>query len=131
MSAPLEFQPGTIEAAVIAMEQRGGGFAAAIAVAYWRADSGNKARLLSAFADLFASYGAARQTPPGVFWTLCARDGRYVNGCAAEGVAVLVNRPWIAFRFESADEANAKRARYEAILGEELSAQLVRDGVPS
>jgi hypothetical protein len=34
----------------------GGGFAAAIALAYFRADSDNKARLLEAFPDLFAKY---------------------------------------------------------------------------
>jgi hypothetical protein len=38
------------------MDKMGGGFAAAIALAYFRADSDNKARLLEAFPDLFAKY---------------------------------------------------------------------------
>ena len=42
--------------AAMAMEKVGGGFAAAIGVAYYRADSDNKARLLDAFPDLFAKY---------------------------------------------------------------------------
>lgn len=36
------------------MDNYGGGFASAIATAYFRADSNNKARLLLAFGDLFA-----------------------------------------------------------------------------
>lgn len=39
-----------------AMEERGGGFAGAIAGAYYKADEGNKAKLESAFQDLFFSY---------------------------------------------------------------------------
>jgi hypothetical protein len=42
--------------AAMAMEKVGGGFAAAIGVAYYRADSDNKARLLEAFPELFAKY---------------------------------------------------------------------------
>jgi len=38
------------------MQQRGGGFAAALGVAYHRADSGNQARILSAFGHLFERY---------------------------------------------------------------------------
>lgn len=38
------------------MEQIGGSFAAALAVAYFHADSGNKARILGAFSDLFEKY---------------------------------------------------------------------------
>jgi hypothetical protein len=37
------------------LETREGGFANAIAMAYYRADSGNKRRLLDAFGDLFES----------------------------------------------------------------------------
>ena len=39
-----------------AMEKMGGGFASALAVAYYRADSDNKARILGAFPDLFEKY---------------------------------------------------------------------------
>ena len=39
-----------------AMERIGGGFASALALAYYRADSDNKARILSAWADLFEKY---------------------------------------------------------------------------
>jgi hypothetical protein len=38
------------------MQQRGGGFAAALGLAYHRADSGNQARILGAFAELFERY---------------------------------------------------------------------------
>lgn len=38
------------------MERSGGGFAACIAQAYFRADSDNRGRLLSAFSDLFDRY---------------------------------------------------------------------------
>lgn len=38
------------------MEQIGGSFAAALAVAYFNADSDNKARILGAFSDLFEKY---------------------------------------------------------------------------
>lgn len=38
------------------MERQGGGFAAALAGAYFRADLGNQARILQAFGDLFAEY---------------------------------------------------------------------------
>ena len=37
------------------LETKEGGFANAIAMAYYRADSGNKRRLLDAFGDLFES----------------------------------------------------------------------------
>ena len=46
------------------MEQQGGGFAAAIADAYFRADSKNAAILRSAFVDLFAKYMGANNTTP-------------------------------------------------------------------
>jgi hypothetical protein len=39
-----------------AMADHGGGFAGAIAEAYYKADKGNKAKLESAFADLFFSF---------------------------------------------------------------------------
>jgi hypothetical protein len=39
-----------------AMESIGGGFAAALALAYFRADGGNQARILAAFPDLFEKY---------------------------------------------------------------------------
>lgn len=45
----------TLEAAH-RMEREGGHFASAIAKAYYYADSGNKSRLVSAFADLFERY---------------------------------------------------------------------------
>jgi hypothetical protein len=38
------------------MEKIGGNFAAALAVAYFHADSDNKARILGAFSDLFEKY---------------------------------------------------------------------------
>ena len=38
------------------MERMGGGFASALAVAYYRADSNNKARILAAWPDLFEKY---------------------------------------------------------------------------
>ncbi len=38
------------------MEKMGGSFAAALAVAYFHADSDNKARILGAFSDLFEKY---------------------------------------------------------------------------
>lgn len=38
------------------MEKIGGNFAAALAVAYFNADSDNKARILGAFPDLFKKY---------------------------------------------------------------------------
>jgi hypothetical protein len=38
------------------MMQYGGGFASALATAWFRADSGNRARIEKAFADLFAKY---------------------------------------------------------------------------
>ena len=38
------------------MESIGGGFAAALALAYFRADGGNQARILAAFPDLFEKY---------------------------------------------------------------------------
>jgi hypothetical protein len=38
------------------MERMGGGFAAALAVAYYRADSDNKARIVGAWPDLFEKY---------------------------------------------------------------------------
>jgi len=43
-------------AAAHSMERLGGSFAEAIARAYYRADAGNKARLTTAFADLFERY---------------------------------------------------------------------------
>ena len=38
------------------MEREGGGFASAIALAYFRADSTNKVRLVDAFGHLFERY---------------------------------------------------------------------------
>lgn len=38
------------------MEQYGGGFASTIAVAYYRADSFNRAKLLAAFGDLIEQF---------------------------------------------------------------------------
>jgi len=38
------------------MEQQGGGFAACIAQAFFRADAMNRKRLLTAFDDLFVRY---------------------------------------------------------------------------
>jgi hypothetical protein len=38
------------------MENLGGGFASALARAYFRADSDNRARILGAFPDLFEKY---------------------------------------------------------------------------
>jgi len=38
------------------MEQQGGGFAACIAQAFYRADAGNRERLLVAFDDLFVKF---------------------------------------------------------------------------
>jgi len=40
------------------MEKKGGGFAAALAQAYFRADLGNQARLLGAFAEIFEKHRA-------------------------------------------------------------------------
>jgi 2-oxo-4-hydroxy-4-carboxy--5-ureidoimidazoline (OHCU) decarboxylase len=42
--------------AVQVMERMGGGFASALAVAYYRADSDNRARILAAWPDLFEKY---------------------------------------------------------------------------
>jgi monomeric isocitrate dehydrogenase len=39
-----------------AMESIGGGFASALALAYFRADGDNQARILAAFPDLFEKY---------------------------------------------------------------------------
>ncbi len=38
------------------MERMGGGFAAALALAYFRADGDNQARILAAFPELFEKY---------------------------------------------------------------------------
>lgn len=38
------------------MEKMGGGFASAIALAYYRADGTNQARVVAAFPDLFEKY---------------------------------------------------------------------------
>ena len=38
------------------MARMGGGFASALALAYFRADSDNQARILGAFPDLFEKY---------------------------------------------------------------------------
>lgn len=38
------------------MEKIGGGFASALAVAYFRADADNQARILAAWPDLFERY---------------------------------------------------------------------------
>lgn len=38
------------------MERMGGGFASALALAYFRADSDNQARILAAWPDLFERY---------------------------------------------------------------------------
>lgn len=42
--------------AVQLMDRMGGGFASALAVAYYRADSDNRARILAAWPDLFEKY---------------------------------------------------------------------------
>ena len=42
--------------AVKAMEKWGGGFASALAVAYFRADADNQARMLAAWPELFERY---------------------------------------------------------------------------
>ena len=39
-----------------AMERMGGGFASALALAYFRADSDNQARILGAFPELFEKH---------------------------------------------------------------------------
>jgi hypothetical protein len=38
------------------MQKHGGGFASALGLAYHRADSGNQARILGAFPELFARF---------------------------------------------------------------------------
>jgi hypothetical protein len=38
------------------MQKHGGGFASALGLAYHRADSGNQARILGAFAELFERF---------------------------------------------------------------------------
>jgi len=38
------------------MQLHGGGFASALGLAYHRADSGNQAKILGAFAELFERY---------------------------------------------------------------------------
>ena len=38
------------------MQKHGGGFASALGLAYHRADSGNQARILAAFPELFARF---------------------------------------------------------------------------
>ncbi len=43
-------------AAAQAMDRSGGGFAEAIAAAWFRADSGNRERLADAFGDLFGRF---------------------------------------------------------------------------
>ena len=40
------------------MQKTGGGFAAALAQAYFRADLGNQARILGAFAEIFEKHRA-------------------------------------------------------------------------
>jgi 2-oxo-4-hydroxy-4-carboxy--5-ureidoimidazoline (OHCU) decarboxylase len=42
--------------AVQLMDRMGGGFASALAVAFYRADSDNRARILAAWPDLFEKY---------------------------------------------------------------------------
>ncbi len=44
------------------METIGGGFASALAVAYQRADSGNRARIEAAFPDLIERYNTLADT---------------------------------------------------------------------
>lgn len=50
------FTPAEEHAAIKLMEQIGGGFASALAVAWIRADDGNRNRLRCAFNDLLESY---------------------------------------------------------------------------
>ena len=47
------------------MKQCGGGFASALAEAFFRADLANQARMVGAFADLFAGY---RETAAAEHW---------------------------------------------------------------
>jgi len=53
--------------AAVLMEKVGGGFASALALAYFRADGTNQARILGAFPDLFERYRdwAAESVPVG------------------------------------------------------------------
>lgn len=46
------------ETTIAAMHQFGGGFARALAQAWWAADAQNRARLETAFADMFLRYRA-------------------------------------------------------------------------
>lgn len=51
--------------AVQVMERMGGGFASALAVAYYRADGDNRARILATWPDLFEKYRRiARELQP-------------------------------------------------------------------
>ena len=47
-----------------AMEKWGGGFASALAVAYFHADADNKARILAAWPNLFEHYRRMAQGVP-------------------------------------------------------------------
>lgn len=51
--------------AAYAMESYGGGFARAIAEAFFRADGDNKKRLLAAFGDLFEKFAPIEDTTQG------------------------------------------------------------------
>jgi 2-oxo-4-hydroxy-4-carboxy--5-ureidoimidazoline (OHCU) decarboxylase len=51
-----EMTPDQLHKAAHKMEAIGGGFAAAIAAAYFHADGDNKQRLIRAFPELFARY---------------------------------------------------------------------------
>lgn len=52
----METDRPVIEAAFRAMEQRGGGFAAALAVAWSKADLANRRRIERAFPELIGAY---------------------------------------------------------------------------
>lgn len=55
-----EMSESDLYAAAYQMEAMGGGFASAIATAFFRADSVNKQRLIQAFPELFEKYGEAK-----------------------------------------------------------------------
>ena len=52
----IEALPEANHRAAKTMERMGGGFASALALAYFRADSDNQARILAAWPDLFERY---------------------------------------------------------------------------
>jgi hypothetical protein len=49
-------EDGELNAAVRLMSRIGGSFAAALAAAYWAADSDNRARILAGWSDLIERY---------------------------------------------------------------------------